>query len=80
MYTTPSTVAHLQCLLLAITPMAMAPVPGYTQHKSASQNLATARREAAEFGQIRRQEIRRRVRASQVAAETEAMEAEIKQS
>ncbi|CAL1713886.1 unnamed protein product [Somion occarium] len=54
------------CLFVGIGPAIWSPTHGADQvHAAASTNLAQARREAREFGEERRQEIRRRVRENQ---------------
>lgn len=44
-----------------------------SKHVNAAQNLAQARRDAREFGQLRRAEIHKRVRVNQLEQEYEDM-------
>lgn len=54
---------------LAVLPFLSSSAMSDTRHKNAAQNLAQARREAREYGLIRRSEIRKRVRAQELQDE-----------
>lgn len=69
-----------QTIGLAVLPFLTSSALSDARHTSAAQNLAQARREAREYGLVRRAEIRKRVRTRELEDEYSAKIAETNES